>query len=370
MNKKITKIIIGGALTMFLMGCDSLSSKKYENALASLDSKDYESSVTLLEEVLEINPDNVEAKELLEIISNYQKALELSKEDKLEEAKEILENLSEAYDNYSIKEDIATLSSDLKKKINDKEIALVDDMFKKARALFEEGKYTECKEFLDSKVSPKVETIKDLPEDTNIVLASLYLECDESIEEEQLRVAREKEEEEEAKRKAEEEIASSLAVQSYSDTTNNSNNASNNTGNSFSQNNTNTSKPTSTPKPEPTPEPKPEPTPEPKPEPTPVVPDKSSNPFSDGIKNINGFNYYVKDANHWNAELYYKLVCAGMYNPIRFTTPAGELAAVLYYSDDSSFSYERQYETSQSYTGTYFGKYNGRSVHYIIEFSY
>lgn len=351
MNKKITKIIMGGVVTVFLMGCSNSTSKKYENALASLDSKDYINSVALLEEVLEKNPDNTEAKELLEIISNYQKALELSKEDKIEEAKEILKNLSETYTNYSIKEDIVSLTSDLEKKINDKEIALVDDMFKKARALFDEGKYTECKEFLDSNVSPKVKSIKVIPEDTNIALASLYLECDESIEEE-LRLAKE----EESVKKIEEDN-SSLAVQSYSTTMSdsNNNNSSNNISTKPSENNTSVSKPVA---------------PTPEPVPTPVVPDESSNPFSNGEKNINGFNYWVKDANHWDAKLYYNLVCAGMYNKITFDAPSAEVAAVLYYTDDSSFVYERHFENSQSYTGSYFGTYNGRSVNYIIEFNY
>lgn len=370
MNKKITKIIIGGALTVFLMGCSNVASKKYQNALAFLDSKDYTTSITLLEEVLEDNPNNAEAKELFDIISNYQKALELSKKDNIEEAKEILDHLSESYDNYSIKEDILSLISDLDKKINDKNIALIDDMFKKAKVLFDEGKYTECKKFLDSDVSPKVNSIKSLPKDTNNILSNLYLECDEYIEEEKIRVTKE----EELAKQTLEESDYNLVSQPYSNTeTSYSTNSS-----TSSQNNTPQSKPSSnsipTPKPEPTPVPEPTPTPEPtltpEPAPAPVVPNESTNPFSNGEKNINGFNYWVKDANHWDTQFFYKLVCAGMYNKITFDAPSAEVAAVLYYTDDSSFVYERYFENSQSYTGSYFGTYNGRSVNYIIEFNY
>lgn len=354
MNKKIIKIIIGGSLTILLMGCSNSTSKKYEDALVSLDSKDYAVSVTLLEEILENNPDNNEAKEILGIISNYQKALSLSNEDKFEDAKKILQNLSKAYSNYSIKEDIEFLASDLEKKINDKEVALVDDMFKKARSLFDEGKYTECKEFLDSDISPKVNLIKTLPEDTNITLASLYSECDKYIKEEQARIAKE----EEDTRVTKEEYNSSLTVQSStfpnSTTNSGSSDISNSGENSSSQNSTSASTSES----------------DPTPEPTPVVTDESSNPFSNGEKNINGFNYWVKDANHWDANLYYNLVCAGMYNKITFNAPSTELAAILYYTDDSTFVYEKHYENSQSYTGSYFGTYNGRSVNYIIEFNY
>lgn len=342
MKRKILKILIGGALTIFLIGCGSSVTKKYENALASLDSKDYTSSVSLLEEVLEKNPDNAEAKELLEIISNYQKALELSKEDKVEEAKILLEKLSKDYKNYSIKKDIEVLASTLDKKIDDKEIALVDDMFKKARILFEEGKYTECKEFLDLSVSPKVKSIRSMPENTSLAIASLYSDCDESlasIEEEKANV----------------EVAVAAQEQTYSAPSNTS-------IYSGSSSNNNTSKPTQTPSPTPTPNPTPSP------EPTPVVPDDESNPNTDGMKNINGFVYSVKDANHWEAQLQYKLACAGMYNKVRFNTPAGEMSAILYYQDDTEFQYETSY--GQTYGGQYFGTYNGRVVFSIKEFSY
>lgn len=330
MNKRIMKLMVGGAITLFLIGCSNSATKKYENALASLESNDYETSISLLEEVLEKDPDNNKAKEIIAIISDYKKALELSKEDKIEEAKEILDNISENYNNYMIKDDINSLVFDLEKRLNDKEVVLVDDMFKKARALFEEGKYNECKEFLDSDLSPKVKASDFLPEDTKIALESLYLDCDKFIEE-NARIAKEEEE------KAKAELA--LKSETYSSVSNTSSNSnsSNNINNVPSQN-------------------------------TPQVVDESSNPYSDGLKYINGFEYVVNDGNHWEAKLYYNLVCAGMYNKIKFNTPVGELTAILYYSDDESFVYESSY--NGSYGSQRFGTYNGRSVHCVKEFNY
>lgn len=319
MKKKIIKIMLTGVVALFLIGCSNSATKKYENALASLDLKDYQTSISLLKEVLEKDPDNSEAKEIISIISDYQQALELAKEDKLEDAKKILDNLTEVYSNYAIKEDIQILIDDVNKRINDKEVAIIDDMLKKARDLFDDGKYTECKEFLDSNVTPKINSSNFLSEDFNAVVASLYSQCDDSI------IAIEE--------KAKEEQV--LQTQNISNNYNNSNS----TG---QQNNEVVV--------------------------SPVVPDESTNPYSDGMKNINGFTYSVKDGSHWNAKLQYNLACAGMYNKIIFTTPAGELASILYYSDDASFEYEPTF--GQSYTGSYFGTYNGRDVFHIIEFNY
>lgn len=338
MNKKFMKLMFGGVITLFLIGCSNSASNKIENALVSLQSKDYETSISLLEEVLEKNPENNEAKDIITIISDYKKALELLKEEKIDEAKEISDNIAENYNNYIIKGGIKSLISDLEKRINDKEIELVDDMFKKARALFDEGKYAECKEFLDLSVSPKVKSIKNLPKDTNIALASLY-----STYEESLAIEEEKDT----------NVEVAVQEQTYSAPSNTSGSSSN---------------PNNVPAPSPSPTPTPTPAPTPSPEPTPVVPDESSNPYSDGLKYINGFEYVVRDGSHWQAQLYYNLVCAGMYNKITFNTPAGEMKAMLFYYDDTSFEYESSY--GGSYGTHRLGTYNGRVVFCVQEFSY
>ena len=114
--------------------------------------------------------------------------------------------------------------------------------------------------------------------------------------------------------------------------------------------------------------------------PPPVSNDDSTNPYTEGKKNINGFEYYVKDPSHWQAKLDYELVTSGLNNVIIFKYEVvymnGEkhkmkIAAALYYESNEEFfnSYTKTFPDSQSWNAAYFGEHNGQTVYVLTEFS-
>lgn len=148
MRKFITTItLIALALTLTACG-NSVVKKSIEQAKAAIENKNYDKALVSLELALDEESDNKQAKQLYSIVDGFQKAKKLVEEDKVNDAKKILDEISTEYSNYAIKEDIDSLKSKLESRIKEIEevntktsnlISLVDGKkCDEAKALIEE----------------------------------------------------------------------------------------------------------------------------------------------------------------------------------------------------------------------------------------
>ena len=142
MRKKLIAsimLMLGLALT----GCgNGIVKKSIEQAKSAIEIKEYDKALLSLEIALDEENYNEEAKKLYSIVDKYQKSKKLLEENNIDEAKKSLDNISDEYVNYTIKDDVNSLKQKIEDKI--KEIKLIDSNLTKLLGLVDEKKYDEA----------------------------------------------------------------------------------------------------------------------------------------------------------------------------------------------------------------------------------
>lgn len=187
-------------MSLIFVGCEnSVVKKSIEQAKTAIESKAYDKALASLQLALDENKDNEEAKKLYSIVDGYQKVKKLVDENKVTEAKEIIDGINSDYINYSIKGDIDRLKSQIDNYF--KEVANITALLNDAENMFNNKQYVECK----NNINDKILTSQYLTDEQKVNAEELVKKSDEKINEiEAQRVVEEKKKQEEAK-KAEDE---------------------------------------------------------------------------------------------------------------------------------------------------------------------
>ncbi len=199
MKRKLSIIVIL-MMSLIFVGCEnSVVKKSIEQAKTAIESKAYDKALASLQLALDENKDNEEAKKLYSIVDGYQKVKKLVDENKITEAKEIIDGINSDYINYSIKGDIDRLKSQIDNYF--KEVANITALLNDAENMFNNKQYVECK----NNINDKILTSQYLTDEQKVKAEELVKKSDEKINEiEAQRVVEEKKKQEEAK-KAEDE---------------------------------------------------------------------------------------------------------------------------------------------------------------------
>ena len=199
MKRKIS-IIILLMMSLMIVGCgNSVVKKSIEQAKNAIESKEYDKSLASLQLALDEDKDNEEANKLYSIVDGYQKAKKLVDENKIAEAKEIIEGMNSDYISYVIKDDIDNLKSQIDTYL--KEVDNITALLNKAENMFNNKQYVECKNHINDKIIGS----QYVTDEQKVKAEELVKKSDEAINEiEVQRIAEEKKKQEEAK-KAEEE---------------------------------------------------------------------------------------------------------------------------------------------------------------------
>lgn len=199
MKRKLSIIVIL-MMSLIFVGCEnSVVKKSIEQAKTAIESKAYDKALASLQLALDENKDNEEAKKLYSIVDGYQKVKKLVDENKVTEAKEIIDGINSDYINYSIKGDIDRLKSQIDNYF--KEVANITALLNDAENMFNNKQYVECK----NNINDKILTSQYLTDEQKVNAEELVKKSDEKINEiEAQRVVEEKKKQEEAK-KAEDE---------------------------------------------------------------------------------------------------------------------------------------------------------------------
>lgn len=106
MKSKILSIVGVLMIGLIFVGCgNSVVKKSIEQAKTSIESKEYDKALASLELALDEDKDNEEVNKLYSIVDGYQKAKKLVDENKITEAKEIIEGINSDYISYAIKDE-------------------------------------------------------------------------------------------------------------------------------------------------------------------------------------------------------------------------------------------------------------------------
>ncbi|MDZ5010776.1 hypothetical protein GNF77_18130, partial [Clostridium perfringens] len=87
-------IIASLMMVLLLVGCgNSIIKKSIEQAKVAIENKEYAKALISLELALDEDKDNKEAKNLYSIVEGYQQAKKLVDENKIDEAKKIVDDI-------------------------------------------------------------------------------------------------------------------------------------------------------------------------------------------------------------------------------------------------------------------------------------
>ena len=213
MKKKLLSTIITiFMINSILVGCgNSIVKKSIEQAKTLIENKEYDKAILSLEMALDEDNKNEEANNLYRIVDVYQKAKKLVDDNKIDEAKEVLDEIDVEYINYAVKEDIDSLKQQVEDKL--KEIELINGKLTQLSSLVDEKKYDEAnilfeeinKNSLNEEQKNKVNELK-----SRIDSELAEIEAQKKAEEE-ARLAEEARKEEEA-RKAEAESQKAITT--------------------------------------------------------------------------------------------------------------------------------------------------------------
>lgn len=209
--KKILLVGLILSITTLFIGCgNSIVKKSIEQAKTSIESKEYDKALLSLEMALDEDKENEEANKLYEIVNSYQNAKKAIDGNNIEEAKNILDLINEEYINYSIKDDIDNLKSEVDNHY--KEIEKISTYLTEAEALFNDNKYGECKGYLSTNIlgsqGESIEPNKYATEEQKQRALEIVDKCEKAIVEEEEKETQRLAEEariEEEKRRAEEQ---------------------------------------------------------------------------------------------------------------------------------------------------------------------
>ena len=210
MKRKIS-IIILLMMSLMIVGCgNSVVKKSIEQAKNAIESKEYDKSLASLQLALDEDKDNEEANKLYSIVDGYQKAKKLVDENKIAEAKEIIEGMNSDYISYVIKDDIDNLKSQIDTYL--KEVDNITALLNKAENMFNNKQYVECKNHINDKIIGS----QYVTDEQKVKAEELVKKSDEAINEiEAQRIAEEKKKQEEAKKAEEEKKKQQSSVKRY-----------------------------------------------------------------------------------------------------------------------------------------------------------
>lgn len=199
MKRKVS-IMLLLMLTLILVGCgNSVVKKSIEQAKTSIESKEYDKALASLQLALDEDKENEEANKLYSIVDGYQKAKKLVDENKIAEAKEIIDGINSAYINYVIKDDIDNLKSQINNYL--KEVENITALLNEAENMLNNKQYAECK----SHINDKILASQYVTDEQKVKADELVKKSYEAINEiEAQRIAEEKKKKEEAKKLEEE----------------------------------------------------------------------------------------------------------------------------------------------------------------------
>ncbi|MEG1003702.1 MAG: hypothetical protein RSF37_09875 [Clostridium sp.] len=143
-NKKIIALTVVGIIGITtLIGCKSGEIKRQlESGITALNAGKYDEAKEDFEEVIREDGNNIEAQDLVTIISNYEDAKKEFEKNNIDGAKDYLSKIPEAYNKYSIKDDIDKLKDEVDKK--DKIIKDIDAKLQNIDSLIKDKKYAEA----------------------------------------------------------------------------------------------------------------------------------------------------------------------------------------------------------------------------------
>lgn len=201
-KKKILALTVAAIIGVTaLIGCKSGEIKRQlESGITALNNGQYDEAKEDFEEVIKEDENNVEAKNFIDIINNYENAKKEFEKNDFDKAKEYISKIPEEYTEYKIKDDIDNLKNEVDKK--EKIVKEIDDKLKNIDNLIKGKKYIEAKN-----IANKLD-IKDGLKEQKEKLDNLKKIINERLEEIKRKEAEEKikkEREEAAKKKALEE---------------------------------------------------------------------------------------------------------------------------------------------------------------------
>ena len=187
MKRKVS-IMLLLMLTLILVGCGkSVVKKSIEQAKTSIESKEYDKALASLQLALDEDKENEEANKLYSIVDGYQKAKKLVDENKIAEAKEIIDGINSDYINYVIKDDIDNLKSQINNYL--KEVENITSLLNEAENMLNNKQYAECK----SHINDKILASQYVTDEQKVKADELVKKSDEAINEiEAQRIAEEK----------------------------------------------------------------------------------------------------------------------------------------------------------------------------------
>lgn len=211
MKSKIFSTVGVLMIGLIFVGCgNSVVKKSIEQAKTSIESKEYDKSLASLQLALDEDKENEEANKIYSIVDGYQKAKKLVDENKITEAKEIIEGINSDYISYAIKDDI----DNLKSKINNnlKEVDNITALLNEAENMFNNKQYSECKKHINDKILASQYVTNEQKLKSDELIKKSY----EAINEiEAQRIAEEKKKHEEAKKAEEEKKKQQSAEKRY-----------------------------------------------------------------------------------------------------------------------------------------------------------
>lgn len=145
--KKLLSIILT-LLVFTAVGCgNSMEKKAMDQAKLALANKEYDKASASFQLVLDENSKNDEARKTKEIIDTYLNAKKSIDSNNLEEANTTISSIDGEYSNYSIKDDVDSLKTDIENKVSLRDKA--QNCITKVQSLINEKKYDEAKAMLD-----------------------------------------------------------------------------------------------------------------------------------------------------------------------------------------------------------------------------
>lgn len=211
MKSKILSIVGVLMIGLIFVGCgNSVVKKSIEQAKTSIESKEYDKALASLELALDEDKDNEEVNKLYSIVDGYQKAKKLVDENKITEAKEIIEGINSDYISYAIKDDIDNLKSQIDNYL--KEVDNITALLNESENMFNNKQYTECKSYINDKILSS----QYVTDEQKVKAEELIKKSDEAINEiEAQRISEEKKKQEEAKKAEKEKKKQQSSVKRY-----------------------------------------------------------------------------------------------------------------------------------------------------------
>lgn len=149
-KKKIATLIILGTIGITsLVGCKSDEIKKQlDTGITLLNEKQYEEAKNDFKEVIKEDPQNIEANDLINIITNYENAKKQYDNNNLESSEEFISKIPDNYAKYEIKNDIDNLKNEIEKKKST--IKKIETTLDKVDELIKAKKYSDAKNTLNT----------------------------------------------------------------------------------------------------------------------------------------------------------------------------------------------------------------------------